>query len=376
MALSSLSTPLLEKAFAVLQRANELEDECNFDDAHRGYQDAINLLKRQVQRMESQREGRQNQAVSSEWHTTKQLIHDKIRHYEKHSEQLWGKISSSNKVAKATEGAEAAGVKVNNRNLGTTHCRWEQLQQAEAAQAAKSNAYLSLALQFDETGEKAAAIENYLAAAEALLPVIKSLAQPAGEQKVNDSSSSTTTNRSYKSAISSSLTRKMHTIMDRVEELKKLGGSSPYQRSISYSPPRTNRTVQPNEQRETEQHYYPSTKLTTEEIEVLKRSSLISSGVFLPWVDDEIHTFDFTNKGKLWSDPDGLLELSPTQKETFYAWKRPTDIVAMQNSSYSRKTKDIKMIQCITPYTICQKAITDCSFIARYAVTHIFFSFC
>jgi hypothetical protein len=232
MALSSLSTPLLEKAFAVLQRANELEDECNFDDAHRGYQDAINLLKRQVQRMESQREGRQNQAVSSEWHTTKQLIHDKIRHYEKHSEQLWGKISSSNKVAKATEGAEAAVVRVNNRNLGG----WEQLQQTEAAQAAKSNAYLSFALQIDETGEKAAAIDNYLAVAEALLPVIKLLAQPVGEQKVKDSSSSTTTNRSYQSTISSSLTQKMHTIMDRVEELKKLGGSSPNQRSISYSP--------------------------------------------------------------------------------------------------------------------------------------------
>jgi len=376
MAFSSLSTPLLEKAFNVLQRANELEDDCNFDDAYRGYQEAVTLLKQQVLRMESQQEGRQNQVVSSEWHTMKQLIHDKIRHYEKHSEQLRSKLSSCNKVAKATEGAEAAGVKVNNRNLGRAHCRWEQLQQTEAAQAAKSNAYLSLALQFDETGEKAAAIDNYMAAAEALLPVIKSLTQSAGETKMKDSASSTTTNRSYQSAISSSLTRKMHTIMDRVEELKKLGGGSPNQRSISNSPPRTNRTVQPEEQRQTEQHYCPSTKLTTEEIKVLKQSSLISSGVFLPWVEEELHTFDFTNKGKLWNDPDGLLKLSPTQKETFYAWKRPADIVAMQNSTYSRKINDIKMIQCITPYTICQNAITDCSFIARYAVTHIFFSIC
>lgn len=375
MAFSSLSTPLLEKAFTVLQRANELEDEGKFDEAYRGYQDAVNLLKRHVQGMESQTEGQQKQAVSSDWQTTKQLIHDKIRHYKKHSEQLLGKISPSNKAAKFTERANEGSVKGNNHTLDRTRS-WEQLQQTESGHAAKSNAYLSLALQFDEAGDKAAAIDNYLAAAEALLPVIKSLAQPAGEKKENDIVSSTTINRSYQSAISSSLNRRIQTIMDRVEELKKLGRRIPNDRSISNSPPRTNRIIKPKEQRVTEQHYYPSTKLTAEEIEVLKRSSLISSGIFLPWLDEEIHTFDFTNKGKLWNDPDGLLELSPTQKESFYAWKRPTDIVAMHNASYSRKIQRIKMIQCITPYTICQKAITDCSFIARYAVPHILFSFC
>lgn len=402
MAFSSPSSSPLERAFTLLQHANELEDQGCLDGAYQSYQDAIKSLKLHVQSMERQEMG-QHKFLNSDWHATKQLINEKIRHYENHSQQLQTDSKKKtysckgvSKVAEETAGVPATHLKHDDVKRGGS---WEQQQTAATAQAAISNAYLSVALRLDETGEKQAAIDKYLSAAEALLPAIKLLLQAEEEDAPSDNTINTTTKGDYQSTIYLTLSRRLQSIMDRVEELKVICSTSKSTKETSTSaPPVSTITLEATKEtsasapllstktlqaglgrRQTKlQSYCPASKLTPEEIEVLKRASLISSGVFLPWMDEEVFTFDFTNNGNLWNDPDGVLKLSPTQKETFYAWKRPSDIVAMQNASFvnPKKIGCIKMIQSITPYTICQKAITDCSFIARCVSTPCFYFDC
>ena len=101
------------------------------------------------------------------------------------------------------------------------------------------------------------------------------------------------------------------------------------------------------------------------------QSSLIASGLFMPWSDDEISTFPFfrdeinkqPSSSLSWTDPDGRLKLSPLQQTNFFKWARPSQIVQMKKSRFYKKK--IKMVHSISPYSIRQKYVTDCSFIAR-----------
>lgn len=69
-------------------------------------------------------------------------------------------------------------------------------------------------------------------------------------------------------------------------------------------------------------------KLTSVEIEVLKRSSVINGRVFLPWLDGEELLEDFTcGEAAPFSDPDGLFHLSPQQAARLGGWKRPSQFV-------------------------------------------------
>lgn len=115
--------------------------------------------------------------------------------------------------------------------------------------------------------------------------------------------------------------------------------------------------------------------LTSEEIAVLKKSSLISSGLFMPWDKQEALSFSadaFLSKSphpkQRWKDPDGLLELSKSQNNNgFYKWARPSEIISMKRM----KCKPV-MIRSISPYLIKQTCVTDCSFIASLCICAAF----
>mmetsp|Transcript_36362 Transcript_36362/g.109113 ORF Transcript_36362/g.109113 Transcript_36362/m.109113 type:complete len:659 (-) Transcript_36362:145-2121(-) len=109
--------------------------------------------------------------------------------------------------------------------------------------------------------------------------------------------------------------------------------------------------------------------LSAAEISVLKRSSLIASGLFLPWSDDEARTFDYgTTGGRPWRDPDGPLKLSDKQKNMLHKWARPQEILAMRGRGGGGGGSSPVMIKAITPYSIRQRCVTDCSFIASLCI--------
>jgi calpain-7 len=105
-------------------------------------------------------------------------------------------------------------------------------------------------------------------------------------------------------------------------------------------------------------------KLTPEEIKVLTWSSTIASKVFVPWFDEEARAYNYFPP-QPWIDPDGDLKLSEKQKETFFKWKRPSEILAMRGQTW----RNITMIDTITPDTIKQHCVSDCSFIAGLCIS-------
>ncbi|GMH86802.1 hypothetical protein TL16_g10658 [Triparma laevis f. inornata] len=102
--------------------------------------------------------------------------------------------------------------------------------------------------------------------------------------------------------------------------------------------------------------------LTKEEIEVLKISSRIGTKTFMPFVDSDVNARAFTTLGEQeYEDPDGLLKLSDSQKRHFHKWARPSEIA-------QRQRKHACMYHTISPYTIKQTLVTDCSFIASLCI--------
>ncbi|KAL3913449.1 MAG: hypothetical protein SGARI_000653, partial [Bacillariaceae sp.] len=105
-----------------------------------------------------------------------------------------------------------------------------------------------------------------------------------------------------------------------------------------------------------------------DEISVLKQSSLIASGVFLPWSDSDAQALSqeviakrSSWKGKLfqaiaipWTDPDGHLQLSDKQKKRFAKWARPHEI-AKQRDGFGVKQQTPVLVKSINPYTIRQE---------------------
>ncbi|KAL3810611.1 hypothetical protein ACHAXA_010569 [Cyclostephanos tholiformis] len=109
---------------------------------------------------------------------------------------------------------------------------------------------------------------------------------------------------------------------------------------------------------------------TREEIEVLLWSSRIASGVFQPWIDEEVRAYNFS-PDKPWEDPDCVLKplkLSKEQKVRFPNWARPSEIIAMRDKKTPKPLRNITMIKAITPDTIKQSCVSDCSFIAGICV--------
>ena len=119
--------------------------------------------------------------------------------------------------------------------------------------------------------------------------------------------------------------------------------------------------------------------LSKDEVEILKRSSKIDSGLFLPWSDEDAqalsrHVQNLSEskyiKLSSWQDPNGHLELSDKQRKRFEKFARPMEISKMRNSSIRQKPP--VMYKSINPYTIKQAYVTDCSFIASLCICSLF----
>lgn len=214
--------------------------------------------------------------------------------------------------------------------------------------AGQANAKLSCALDLDEGGKIQAAIVVYMEAAALYLQAIQ-------------------LSKRRKSAAShkDSLTKRLQQTLDRVEKLK-----HPEQQRHQQQPARTS-VVSPLPQ----QHQ----SLTTDEIQILKQSSLIASGLFLPWSDQDAQVLAAEcGRSPLFTDPDGYLPLSSKQKERFHRWARPSEILRLrqQNAVLGSVLRPIAgrpvIVKEITPYTIQQKYVTDCSFIASLCICATF----
>ena len=99
------------------------------------------------------------------------------------------------------------------------------------------------------------------------------------------------------------------------------------------------------------------------------RSSRIASAVFQPWIEEEVRAYDYS-PDEPWDDPDCILkplERSEDQKVRFFKWARPSEIISMRKNTPSQLSK-ITMIKTITPDTIRQCCVSDCSFIAGLCI--------
>lgn len=206
--------------------------------------------------------------------------------------------------------------------------------------ASAANVTLSQAIDQEENNMKEDAIKSYINAAEMYLAAIR-LAE-------NSSSSSS-------AQILPVLQNRVGATLDRVETLKN---------------PKKTRDI----------HHYSDTgaqfsSLSDEEISVLKGSSLIASGLFLPFSHEEAECLSREVHSKMkvkpWSDPDGFLRLSDKQKKRFVKFMRPSEIIR-QRSRTGMKQHTPVMVSDISPYTIRQQYVTDCSFIASLCICALF----
>jgi calpain-7 len=199
----------------------------------------------------------------------------------------------------------------------------------------------------DESKQKGKAIMVYMEAAELYLKAIQEMSSKENKTEVSDV-----------------LKGRLKQILDRVEELKN-SKTGMQQKTINEQP----LSVQQKK------HHRDS--LTKEEIEVLKRSSQMTSGLFLPWNDQDADklAIEASNPSTpLFTDPAGYLALSSKQRERFHRWARPSEILrlrqqnAILGSVLRPKPGTPEIVKTITPYTIKQKYVTDCSFIASLCI--------
>lgn len=246
-----------------------------------------------------------------------------------------------------------------------TKNNFANVHELEATQSAdRANRLFGTALDHDERGDASEAINRYLQAVQCYLHAIELLSSgtAGGKEDSPPWQSSTTTQELV------SLKRKSKSALDRVKELKRMAqinnGTSASPVAAQPSAP----VQTPREQPE---------KLTPYEIKVLRWSSSIASGVFLPWSDDEAVEFNDSPTRK-WLDQkeDGRLPLSDKQKERGCRWAHPVDIVAMRAGGGNGKGKKpsckLSMVESITPYTIKQHCVSDCSFIAGLCISAAF----
>jgi len=95
---------------------------------------------------------------------------------------------------------------------------------------------------------------------------------------------------------------------------------------------------------------------TDEEKQVLLKTSEINGISYLPFLTVDLkERFTYSSN---FDDPDGLLSLSPKQRQQFKRWARPHEL-------YSEP----QMIRVMESYHIKQTLISDCSFVASLAIS-------
>jgi len=342
-------TTSLDEAFRLLETANDLEERCENEyhsiEAATKYYEACYLMKRYAETLPVSEAG------------TRGLIRQKIDHYEKRATKLLrGMTSPVNNEPRSPLyrreffNEESCVVVMPPPFAPCPQARTNGEADSKEIQSithkvSSANSRLSYALDLDEDGHKERAITEYMAAAELYLRAIKM----AEDTKATN--------------IQAVLKRRLGGALDRLEELK-----NPNKKSLIDEKRVTQQQLSllPNKQ--------SGVALTDEEISVLKRSSLIASGIFLPWSDQDACQLSVDAKkvvSTLYTDPDFPRTLSDKQTKYFYKWARPSEICDMRQKLTGKVTQPI-MIKSITPYSIRQQCVTDCSFIASLCICAAF----
>jgi calpain-7 len=407
--MSTSASSVIDDVFEFLSVAEQLE-RTNPIEAATKYYEAIYLMQQFVQRM----------PMNTKNEKVKELLQEKILHYESVASRIMQNVSSdgsSRRSPASSQGdASPSSWNVNDgmallsllhhdsisprsplsnmmiplpNHSSSSSSHLASLHRTNDATVPtggidtllhQANSELSQAMDFDERRDdedcKSEAVEKYMRAAEGYLQAMQWLSK----QQPHDA----TTKEGIK--------KRLQQTLDRVEVLKaqKVGSvhhPSP-QPSMNHNPPGDLSVASGHPSKRSG----PATgQLTKEEVEILKHSSVIASGLFLPWSDHDAQDLarecrrhsklSSSSSGKaaaLFTDPDGFLPLSAKQKEQFHCWARPSDILRVRQqhailSSMMKRTspghhRDPIMIKAITPYSIQQKFITDCSFIASLCI--------
>ena len=252
-----------------------------------------------------------------------------------------------------------------------------------------TNASIKHNLNSRTIGDATNAISKYMEAAELYLKAIRKL------QKLKKSTSTDDAENTY-IQIDSAMKQKLQQTLDRVETLKRQQRQTADKRV-----PATSQQLEQDTATTTNSMMSTSNStLSASEVQVLQQSSSLASGLFLPWSDSDATHFNSecskqrnqkhlaTSISALYTDPDGFLALSKEQKEHFFAWARPSEIIRIrqqQNNMLSSlklrgflsgtsSSKDgnnnivVMRSSTISPHTIQQKYITECSFISGLCV--------
>mmetsp|Transcript_14946 Transcript_14946/g.21324 ORF Transcript_14946/g.21324 Transcript_14946/m.21324 type:complete len:675 (-) Transcript_14946:2755-4779(-) len=401
-----MSSNLLDEAFSLLGQATKLEESYNNSgnngrsdpfssqkrmEAAAKYYEACYLMKRHVNRMPI------HESQSSSDYKTKNLILDKVRHYEKHAAELLKRADEKDRGNDATTDRRAsmrssferthsitgswnggngssytpqsssslsqsswlhpAAVPGHNLQNDSSDQQRPLLSKEDEAvimeMTSQANTRLANALDYDETNKIKQALDAYMEAAKLYLDSLQ-IAQKKNEL-----------------ALCEMLKRRLEGALDRVEKLKhpeKITQPSSQRNSsgVRSTPPQASLARPASKMVPS-----PSGSLSAAEISILKRSSLIASGLFMPWSDEETQSLNFDSVSP-WTDPDGLLKLSDKQKERFHRWARPSEILQMRKSIIGGKLQEPVMVKAITPYSIRQKYVSDCSFIASLCICAAF----
>lgn len=106
-----------------------------------------------------------------------------------------------------------------------------------------------------------------------------------------------------------------------------------------------------------------SASLTSEEINVLRQSSIINGKCFQPWIHGE-ETREQFHYDRPFCDPDGLLPLSHSQKENGGVYMRPSEFLDAGQQAV--------IIRTITPLAVTQDLVADCSFVCSLCIASAF----
>ena len=368
---------LLDDVFEILETATRHEKSGNRIEAATKYFEATYLMRKVLA-------GTPQEEVD-----TRRLLEQKIQDYSTAASRLYFDDNSSAAVPPLATGGVSSLVQSPAssqltqqeffQNEVSHHPTCESPRFTQSAElnkkASQANSKLSHAVDFDEAGGKAkeAVIQMYMEAAELYLEAIRICDNNSDAKKT--------------SSIATVLMRRLEGVLDRVEQLKALTNKT--QKGGGTTGIDTGGTLRERSQPQRKQvsdgnlasTLSSSSSFTKQEIDVLKRSSLIASGVFLPWSDTEADSLStrvqdliahpLREQAKMFVDKDGELPLADKQRKHFYRWSRPSEIAQMRQN-FGTKQFPPTMIRSVNPYSIQQKYVTDCSFIASLCICAAF----
>lgn len=334
-----MSPCMMDQIFELLASAGQLEQKSRIEAATK-YYEAIYLMRRYL--------------LLKKDSNTRQLMQEKLVHYERVAAQLMADDSSTQAAYSSHDSltpfnnppppptalhplaSQSPQSQHNNQQHDDTlqkHVSW-------------ANQKLSQALEWDESKDANNAIQLYMEAAQYYLQGLK-LAEIMDKD----------------SPVSIMIKRRLESTLDRVEELKHIPTTS--QQRVRLLPQKritdNNNAVS----------YHKTNSLSADEVKILKASSLIASGIFLPWSDDDAIALraEVKQQSSMYKDPGGFLALSETQKPIFDRWARPSEIARIRyQCGISKTLQTVVVAKVITPYSIRQKYVTDCSFVASLCI--------